>query len=73
MNAVILLRIVLIAFTICSKIWDTALGIIVPSPWKKPRITPKTATITRTGTKTFNAKIQSGVLSSVPVIKSAPK
>ena len=33
------------ALMICSIIWDIAVGIIVPSPWKYPRRTAITATI----------------------------
>ena len=50
-----------------------ALGIIVPSPWKKPRSTPSTATTTRAGANTLRAKILFGVLSILAVKNSAPK
>ena len=29
------------AFTICSKTWEKAVGTMVPCPWKYPRNTPR--------------------------------
>ena len=53
---------------ICSMICETALGIMVPSPWKNPRKTPRIATTSRVGARIFTAKILSGVFNNVPVI-----
>ena len=56
----------------CSTICETALGIIVPSPWKNPRITPSTATIKSVGASTRSANTQKGVF-NISAKKSAKK
>ena len=45
-----------IALTICSKIWEIAVGIMVFLPWKRPRSVPIIAT-----TKMVGARIRSGM------------
>ena len=63
----------MMALTICSMICEMALGIIVPSPWKNPRKTPRTATTISAGPKILSANTLYGVFKSVPVKNSAPK
>ena len=59
------------ALTICSKIWDTAVGTMVPVPWKYPLSTPRYAMIQMVGARVFNAYRLKGVLMS-SANKSAP-
>ena len=46
---------------------------MVPSPWKKPLMTPSTATTKSPGASTLKAKILYGVLRSVVAKKLPPK
>ena len=46
---------------------------MVPNPWKKPLMTPSTATTKSPGASTLKAKILYGVLRSVVAKKLPPK
>ena len=46
------------ALTICSSIWDIAVGTIVPVPWKYPRKTPKKAIPQTVGAKVRRATLE---------------
>ena len=43
------------AFTICSKTWEKAVGTMVPCPWKYPRNTPRYAMIHTVGANVLSA------------------
>ena len=50
----------IIALITCSKICETAVGIIVLSPWKYPLITPAIQTTKTVGANTLSAGAQDG-------------
>ena len=54
-------------------ICESAVGIMVWSPWKKPRNTPRKATIATVGASIFSAMELSGLLRSVVQKKSERK
>ena len=61
------------ALMTCSMIWDTAVGSMVPSPWKYPLKTPRIATMTRPSDRTFKAYSLSGDFIICREMASAPK
>ncbi len=61
------------AFIICSKIWEMAVGIMFRKPWKNPRKTPKKAITSTVGASILIEYEASCAFSMVPAIKSAPK
>ena len=60
------------AFTICSKICETAVGTMVPSPWKNPRSTPRIHITNNVGASTLMASAAEGNFHAF-ASQSAPK
>ena len=58
---------------ICSRICETAVGTMVPWPWKKPRSTPSMPMINTVGASSLTASTARGMLSTVPARNPAPK